>query len=82
MLYQDLHLLPSTQPLGPQRLLQQTVPCKLPLDLFLKNLLLNRHYLQLASYLLALCTTFRRLTRPVPLKLRVMWQENGKHMSL
>lgn len=48
MLYQDLHLLPSTASRA-QFLLQQTAACKVPLDLFLKNLLLKWHCLQLAQ---------------------------------
>lgn len=49
MLCQDLHLLPSTAS-GAQLLLQQTAACKVPLDLFLKTLLLKRHHLQLAQF--------------------------------
>lgn len=48
MLYQDLHLLPSTASRA-QLFLRQAAACKVHLDVFLKNLVLKRHPLQLVQ---------------------------------
>lgn len=83
VLYQDLHLLPSTAS-WVQFLLQQTATSKAPLDLFREKLIVQMTQFSISvSYLLTvMCTTFQCLTNPVPLNLRVMWQKNGKHMPV